>query len=151
MIPGADVYTDFQGFNALRKEAREESPEAIKKVAKQFEALFVQMMLKSMRDAMPEDGLFNSQQQRMYQDMFDKQLSVNISSGRGVGLAAVIERQLNPSQNTTLPRSDISDYLRNPVFSHQPVAQLSAIQHPYNEASLDLEKQGLWEQPRSLC
>ena len=95
MIADTSVYTDFKGFSALRTEARQESPEAIKKVAQQFESLFVQMMLKSMRDTLPDGGLFNSNQKDMYQDMFDKQLSLNVSSGRGLGLAEVIERQLS--------------------------------------------------------
>ena len=90
-----DIYTDFQGFNALRHDAQQPNAESIKQVAKQFESLFVGMMLKSMRDSVPEGGLFNSQTERMYRDMFDKQLSLNIANGRGVGLAAVIERQLS--------------------------------------------------------
>jgi flagellar protein FlgJ len=91
----ADIYTDFQAFSGLRRDAQESNPEAIKQVAKQFESLFVQMMLKSMRETLPEGGLFDSQAGRMYRDMFDKQLSLNIANGRGVGLAAVIERQLS--------------------------------------------------------
>jgi len=95
MLPTIDTYTDFQGFTAMRREAQQQSPEAVKQVAKQFESLFVGMMLKSMRDTLPEGGLFNSQTERMYRDMFDKQLSLNIANGPGVGLAAVIERQLS--------------------------------------------------------
>ena len=81
MISNTAVYNDFQGFAEMRREAREQTPEAIKKTAKQFEALFVQMMLKGMRDTLPEDGMFNTKQQRMYQDMMDKQLSLNLSMG----------------------------------------------------------------------
>ena len=103
MISKPDIYTDFQGFSELRKDAQQNSPEAIKKVAKQFESLFVQMMLKSMRDSLPESELFSSNQQRVYQDMFDKQISLNVANGEGVGLAAVIERQLSPPQAPTEP------------------------------------------------
>ena len=52
------IYTDFSAFGELKKAAREKSPEAIKQVAQQFESLFVQMMLKSMRDTVPENELF---------------------------------------------------------------------------------------------
>lgn len=104
MLPKADVYTDFQGFTAMRREAQQPSPEAVKQVAKQFESLFVGMMLKSMRDTLPEGGLFNSQTERMYRDMFDKQLSLNIANGPGIGLAAVIERQLS-QQTAGMPAS----------------------------------------------
>jgi flagellar protein FlgJ len=112
MLPNLDNYTDFQGFAELRREAQAPKPsqEAVKQVAKQFESIFVGMMLKSMRDAVPEGGLFNSQTERMYRDMFDKQLSLNIANGQGIGLAAVIERQL--SQQTATPDTpvDASDF-----------------------------------------
>ena len=96
-----DVYTDFQGFTELRREAQQKSPEAIKEVAKQFESIFVGLMLKSMRDSVPDGGLFNSETERMYRDMFDKQLSLNIANGKGIGLAAVIERQLSQQSGGT--------------------------------------------------
>ena len=104
MLPTNDVYTDFQGFAALRRDAQQQSPEATKQVAKQFESIFVGMMLKSMRDTLPEGGLFNSETERMYRDMFDKQLSLNIANGQGIGLAAVIERQLS-QQTGGMPAS----------------------------------------------
>jgi len=110
-----EIYTDFTAFTELRKGAREQSPEAIKKVAQQFESLFVQMMLKSMRDTLPESELFGSKSEKMYQDMFDKQLSMQISTGRGIGLASTIERQLGGTpENNELSDKKITDYLANP-------------------------------------
>lgn len=88
------IYTDFSSLTRLKKGAREQSPEAIRQVARQFESLFVQMMLKSMRDTVPENEMFGSNAERTYRDMYDKQLSMNISEGKGIGLARVIERQL---------------------------------------------------------
>lgn len=88
------IYTDFASLTRLKKGAREQSPEAIRQVAKQFESLFVQMMLKSMRDTVPENEMFGSNAESTYRDMYDKQLSMNISEGKGIGLARVIERQL---------------------------------------------------------
>jgi flagellar protein FlgJ len=52
------------------------------------------MMLKSMRDATPGDSLFGSDQQDFYQDMFDQQMSVQLSKGKGLGLSDVLMRQL---------------------------------------------------------
>jgi flagellar protein FlgJ len=131
MLPRNDVYTDFQGFTQMRKEARQQTPEAIKQVAKQFESLFVQMMLKSMRDAVPDGGLFSSDQQRMYQDMFDKQLSLNISNGRGLGLAPVIERQLGGEAAAAVNEKQLQDYMHSPIAAQQWAARLAAIDHPY--------------------
>ena len=144
MISRNDTYTDFQGFTELRREARQQTPESIKQVAKQFESLFVQMMLKSMRDAMPEGGLFGSDQQRMYQDMFDKQLSINISNGRGVGLAKVIERQLSPEVKPVESQGELQDYLNNPLPAQQWVTRLSAIDRPYEAAVDSLQQDAEW-------
>jgi len=95
-LDSASLYTDFNGLGELRREAKESNPEAIKAVAQQFEAIFVQMMMKSMRDAKLADGLFDSDQTDQYVDLYDKQLANTLSSqGRGIGLADVIARQLS--------------------------------------------------------
>ncbi len=90
----AQVYTDGQGLSNLKLKAVQRSPEAIKGVAKQFEALFLQMMLKSMRDTQLGDGLFDSDQGKMYRDLFDKQIALKMSSKGSFGMAQLIERQL---------------------------------------------------------
>lgn len=86
---------DVTGVDALRNAARQNSPEALKGVARQFEAVFMNMMLKSMRDATPQDGMFDSDQTRTFTSMLDQQLAQNLSS-RGLGLADVLVRQLSP-------------------------------------------------------
>lgn len=93
MNASAAVYTDFQGLSALKLDARKESPEALRAAAKQFEALFLQMMLKSMREASEGDPLFDGDHSDLYRDMYDKQLSLEMSE-RGVGLADQLVRQL---------------------------------------------------------
>jgi peptidoglycan hydrolase FlgJ len=84
---------DSNGLNQLRSAARDNSPEAIRETAKQFEAMFLNMMLKSMRDATPQDGLFESDQTRTYTAMLDQQMSQSLAS-KGMGLADVLIRQL---------------------------------------------------------
>ncbi len=97
-LQNANVYTDFQGLADLRREAAANSHEALEKVARQFEALFTQMMLKSMRDAGAGEGLFENDQTRLYQDMYDKQLSLSLSDGgNGLGLAKLLVQQLGSS------------------------------------------------------
>src|SRR5690606_24464985 len=66
---------DARDVSELRRAARAQSPEALRATAQQFEALFMNMVLKSMRDATPQDGLFDSQQSRMYTSMLDQQVS----------------------------------------------------------------------------
>jgi len=118
------MYNDFQALGGLKKGAREKSPEAIKQVARQFESLFVQMMLKSMRDTVPENALSGSNAEKMYQEMYDKQLSANISSGRGIGLAKVIERQLGGDVDSDIEGRLPSDYLARPVRARSGVDQV---------------------------
>jgi len=133
MIPSASNYTDFQGFTELRRQAQQQSPEAIHEVAKKFESLFVQMMLKSMRDSVEEGELFNGDQEKLYRDMFDKQLSINIAEGQGIGLAKVIERQLGGQSGdaTALNSRELSSYMRHPAYSFRPAVEVSAMQQPY--------------------
>lgn len=110
-IPPTDVYTDFQGLTRLRLQATDGSPEALKEAAKQFEALFLQMMLKSMRDASLGDPLFDSDQGDFYREMYDQQLTLSLANGRGVGLAEVIEGQLGaPGSGPRLPIEELVDY-----------------------------------------
>lgn len=87
--------TDFGQFTSLRAAADRNDPAALREVAGQFEALFLQMMLKSMRAASFGDSLMgDSKQQEMYRDMMDQQLALDMSRGRGIGLAETLFRQL---------------------------------------------------------
>jgi peptidoglycan hydrolase FlgJ len=93
-------YADPAHLSALKREASANTPEALRETARQFESLFTNMMLKSMRDASNssgEDSLFGSDQQDFYQDMFDQQLSTQLSKGKGLGLADMLLRQLMQS------------------------------------------------------
>jgi flagellar protein FlgJ len=101
----APSYTDFQALSALRTEARNAPTEALDDVASQFESLFVQMMLKSMRDATIEGGLFDSNQLDLYQQMFDQQVSLDISQLGGVGLAETLVGQLGGQKSDSLPQT----------------------------------------------
>lgn len=85
---------DIKDIGKMRQAAKENSPEALRATAKQFEALFMNMVLKSMREATPQEGVFDSQQSKMYTSMLDQQLSQTMAS-RGVGLADVLVRQLS--------------------------------------------------------
>lgn len=79
----------------LKRLSREgNSPAALRATAKQFEALFLQMVLKSMRAAVPSNSLLDNDQTRLFQSLQDQQLASNLAQGRGVGLADVIYRQL---------------------------------------------------------
>src|SRR3954470_2372054 len=93
------VYTDLSGLSALKRDAKAQSPEAVRKVAQQFESVFAKMVLSSMRQASSSfgDQLFGSDQQQFYQGMFDDQLSVELTKGKGLGLADMLVQQLTRS------------------------------------------------------
>ncbi len=94
---------DTQGFESLKSQARAgNNSTTLQAAAKQFEAVFTQMVLKSMRDATPSDGVFDNEQTKLYMSMMDQQLSQQLSS-RGIGLADVMIRQLARATGTQLP------------------------------------------------
>ncbi len=161
MLPEQALYTDFNKTSHLRKGAHERDPETIRKVAKQFESLFIQMMLKSMRDTVPESELFGSHSEKLYRDMYDKQLSLNISTGRGIGLAAAIERQLggvpvSGQQEPGQRKNTIDAYLRRTF--QQSVEEggvvLSSIRPTrFDAAPLSMQpehKPGPWQSPEAF-
>ncbi|MBC7512987.1 MAG: flagellar assembly peptidoglycan hydrolase FlgJ [Herminiimonas sp.] len=101
-VAGASFSIDPKEINSLRQSARQNSPEALKAVAQQFEGLFMNMVMKSMRDATPKDGLMDSEQGKMFGSMLDQQLSQNLAK-RGVGLADVLIRQLSNNRGVAMP------------------------------------------------
>jgi flagellar protein FlgJ len=92
------VYNDMGALADLRGRARANPNEAVEEVAQQFEALFIQMMLKSMRDAVEDGGLFGSDQLDTYQQMADQQTALDMASKGGIGLAEALVAQLSRSQ-----------------------------------------------------
>ena len=115
-LSSASVYTDFQGLDGLKYAAKGKSPDAVRAVAKQFEALFLQMMLKSMRDASPGDPMLDDDQTNMYRDMYDKQLALDISNkGKGIGLADMLVKQLQ-----TMPQYKPADAAAQPLQQKLP-------------------------------
>jgi len=89
-------FADPQGLSALRNDAKAQDPSALKEAARQFESLFTQMLLKSMREANKSFGesMFDSNQSEFYEGMFDDQIAVHLSQGKGLGLADMLVQQL---------------------------------------------------------
>lgn len=104
------LYTDVQGLEQLRYKAKNDADGAQKEVAKQFEAIFLQMVLHSMRDATKavSSDLFGSDQMELYQDIFDKQLSLMMSEN-GVGFADMIERNIDGQKFALHPNQKKTD------------------------------------------
>ena len=90
----AAVYTDFSQLESLKAQAQSNPNAALEEVAQQFESLFLQMMLKSMRDATMKSDLFGSDQMDTYESMADQQIALTLSQQGGIGLARVLVEQM---------------------------------------------------------
>lgn len=89
---------DVQSAQDLRGQFTKNPQEGLKAAAQQFETMFLQMVMKSMRDTVPDDGMLNSEQSKFYTSLLDQQMAQNLStSGKGVGFAKLIEQQLGRS------------------------------------------------------
>ncbi|THB67951.1 MAG: flagellar assembly peptidoglycan hydrolase FlgJ [Gammaproteobacteria bacterium] len=93
-------YFSNSGLTELKRNiGGEKTDAAIKQVARQFESMFVQIMMKNMRSATPGDSLLGSDAVDQYQDMHDKQMSIDLcSNGKGFGIAALVEKQIRMQQ-----------------------------------------------------
>ena len=135
---------DSKSLNALKFQAGEDTPGAIKETAKQLESLFMRELIKSMREATQKSGLLDSSAGDMSTDLLDQQLSVTMSGQPG-GLSAAIERQL--SRQITKPdgttvggtaKMSAAPASSTPVKPGTP-AQTSFVQR-HNEAATNVEK-----------
>jgi len=96
-LSSASTYHDMSGLQKLRTGAKNNDDQALVAVAKQLEGVFLNMMLKSMRQAnsvFAEGNPMNSKETEFYQGMYDQQISLTMSEGKGIGLADVIVRQM---------------------------------------------------------
>lgn len=93
MTPLTDV-NDFSALAGLRREATHAPNQAAAKVARQFEGLLLQQMLKAMRDSVEAGGLSDDEGAKTALGLFDNQLAQNLAQAGGIGLAAAIERQI---------------------------------------------------------
>lgn len=96
------IYTDLNGLAQLRTRAQRRPEAALEEVAGQFEALFTRMMLKTMRESNLGDSLFDSNGTEQYLEMFDNQVALSMSRGRGLGLKEQLIRQLGGAADSEI-------------------------------------------------
>jgi Rod binding domain-containing protein len=146
----AGNYNDFEGLANLRSQAQRDQKSALNETAQQFEALFIQMMLAEMRKSIPKEGLFDSQAVRTYQDMADKQVSLDMAKRGDFGIANVIKAQFE-SQGMAMPaeqllklRSENQAFDVQSLISGMPLAGKNSkgLELPvFRQPSFDLERQ----------
>lgn len=123
-VDSAFVYTDLQGLAGLRNQAQQKTPDATRKAAQQFQAVFIQMMLKSMRAAsLGEGGIMDNDQTRLYMDMFDQQIALTMAQQGGLGMADQMAKQIDGNVAAHPPTRPIS-----PTISGDPLAMLRQVE-----------------------
>jgi flagellar protein FlgJ len=146
---------DPNSLSSLKLAAKSNSPEANKAVAQQFEAMFLQSVMKSMRDAtasMASDDMFNSDSTRFYQGLHDQQLTAVMAQRGGIGLAKFIERQLDGKANLRPPTYDLKGppavSLEQAVAAPQP--SKTALGVPYSPSAQHFVEQA-WPQAQQAA
>lgn len=133
------IYNDFNGLANLKARAAKESPEATREAARQFEALFVQMMLKSMRSAGAE---FGEKRDTTYEEMFDQQIAIEMTRDRGIGMAEMLVRQLTPS--TADKNMQLIPLDQAAVSSSRPIIELSPQRADWRPSNLQEFVRDIW-------
>ncbi len=136
---------DANGLAALKYQAKGDPRAALKGAAQQFEAVFLQMVLKSMRDATPKEGLFDNEQTRLYQSMLDQQLAQKLSTQGATGLAALMEKQLarglpSAAAQTVQPEIGV-DSDDTPAASNLPLRSAPSRNPPFSSLPATLAAQ----------
>jgi len=103
---GSQFALDMQGVQRLKQTARQDPENGLREASKQFEALFLQMMLKSMREASPQSGLLDSEQSRFYTELLDQQRAQQLA-GNGLGLAEQLVQQLRSQPGVAAAQSAV--------------------------------------------
>jgi Rod binding domain-containing protein len=118
-ISSSGSYLDFNALTQLKGDAARDPSKAVRKTAEQFEAYFIQQMMKSMRDTIEKSDLVEGGNMEMYQDLMDKEVSLSIAKRGGMGLADMMERQMNQAQAMS---TQDALRLQNPATNTPPVA-----------------------------
>lgn len=119
--------SDFKTLNDLKVEAKQDAKKALPEVAKQFEGIFLQSMLKSMRMGqhfLDESSPFKGKNESTFQEMLDAQYATNIAGTKGVGLATMLAKQLEATVPGAVGKTQDSMLDNKPaVTSVNPVAK----------------------------
>ena len=119
---------DFAGLAQMRAGAGQGREKVTKEVAQQFESIFINMMLKSMRDATERSGLLDSEATKTYESMFDQQLSTELAGKGTFGIAEALQNQLNLNPS----KSGRGEYM--------PLGQARGYELKQGEGSYELQR-----------
>ena len=123
-------YNNFEGLASLRAQAQQDQGKAVDKVAEQFEGMFLHMMLKEMRKTVPESVFFDSPSMKLFQDMQDQQVALDLAKEGPLGLATMLKANIAQQQGAK-NRSDKPE-----GFALNPQAKSFAVNAPSKSFSL---------------
>ena len=120
--PTTSSYLDFDGLGQLKGQARQDAKGAIRETAQQFEALFLQMMMKSMRESIVKSELSESNTMETFEGMFDKEVSVQLAKKNSMGLADMLVKNLEQQQANIATTAEILKQRQDPAaFAAKPM------------------------------
>ena len=113
--PSTNSYLDFDGLGQLKGQARKDAKGALRETAQQFEALFLQMMMKSMRESTVKSEMSESNTMETFEGMFDKEVSVQLAKKNSMGLADMLVKNLEQQQANIATTADILKQRQDPA------------------------------------
>jgi len=132
----ARIFTNMQGLADLKLAAKNEDTGSLEEAAKQFESLFLHMMLKTMREANVNSSLFGSDQMQFHQEMFDQQLAINLGARQSLGIADMLIRQVGQQPDVSTEQNPFNEMV--PVNSRLS-ENISKIKDPSTQKPVRFE------------
>jgi Rod binding domain-containing protein len=136
----ASTYLDFNALTRLKGEAAQDPSKAIRQTSEQFEAYFIQQMMKTMRESIEKSDLVDGGNMDMYQDLMDKEVSLQMVKRGGMGLANMMERQMTLAQGLST---------QDALQLHKTEAQAMPLNPPREAMSLKPEAIKAYELERT--
>jgi len=152
----ARTYLDFQGLASLRGDAARSPEKAARATAEQFEAYFIQQMMKAMRESVEKSDLVDSGHMDMYQDLMDKEVSMQMVRRGGMGLADMLEKQMLEQQRNLANAQSAAQAAAAGLSTGAPAGKFMPLQpaagalplKPPTPSALPLERTGAFELQR---
>ena len=107
---------NLEGMRNQSKFGQIDSEKDMEKVARDFESVFVNKLLESMRKAIPKSGLLDSSALDMYQSMMDQEMAKNMSERKGMGLGEMVYKDLSRLDKVFRGESISSSSIKMPII-----------------------------------
>ena len=107
---------NLERMRGQSKFGKVDSEKEMEKVARDFESVFVNKLLESMRKAIPKSGLLDSSALDMYQSMMDQEMAKNMSERKGMGLGEMVYKDLSRLDKVFRGESISSSSIKMPII-----------------------------------